>query len=401
MVVFMKFSQMKRVLPILITLGLVIFINIGFNYFVSLNHKSYNEFNKLRAEFHDTASGEIHNQITPYAFNKVGWSYEDYLAFKGLWLIYDNYAFNTQNLRTFITENDPRKDMEYYSDSIIIKIKASYDQNKQLFILLIISTCSIFILRLTKLLRLFKVDLIRIAVSLGSIIISILFLMYYRFEQRVYGPLFIYLFSMSFLLFNSLRKLRNKIVDNNYLRYFTIITTGAFMAYALLIVHQGITDNIHFLELSERYKILINQTFNFIGSKNSISKPIVIQMSPTMGNGLCSEFINPLKEYKDSPQIRVFPNGWIINSPYYNMVLKKLELHDGHEFLNWLIDRKDVLLLLHVRSIEQMNAVVYLWKSYYLRHIIPGRKLDFIPVYDFRNQDESGLIFFQIRSENH
>ena len=401
MLVFMKYSQIKKVLPILIILGLVICINTGFNYLVSINRQSYNEFNNLRGEFYDTASGDIHNRITEYALNKVGWTYEDYLDFKSLYLIYDNYTFNTQNLRKFITENDPRQDKKYYVNYIINKINDSYEHNKLLSILLIISTFSVVILRLTNLMRLYKVDWIRITISLGSIIISVLFLMYYRFVQRIYGPLFIYLFSMSFLLFNNLRDSGHKIININYIKLFTIITTGAFMAYALLIVHQSITGYIQLLELAERYKVLINQTFNIIENQNHISNPIVIQMCPAMGSGLGSEFINPLKEYKDSPPIRVFPSGWLINSPYYDMVLKKLKLRDGHEFLNWLIDRKDVLLLLYVRSTEQMKFIIYLWKSYYLRHIIPGRNLDLIPVYDFRNQNESGLILFQIRSENH
>jgi hypothetical protein len=56
--------------------------------------------------------------------------------------------------------------------------------------------------------------------------------------------------------------------------------------------------------------------------------------------------------------------------------------------------------MLTVLDIKQMNDVLYVWKDYYLRHITPGMKLEFIPVYDFRNKEGKGLIFFQIRSEH-
>jgi len=187
MIVFMKYSQIKKVLPILVTFGLLICINTGFNHLVSLNHHSYNEFNKLRSEFHDTTRGEFHDGITQFASQKVGWTYEDYLAFKVLWLIHDNYIFNTQNLRTFITQNDFRKNKEYYFDNIINKIKVNYEQSKNVSILLLISVFSIFVFRSIDLIRLNKIDWLKIIACLGTIVISIIFFMYYRFLSRVYG----------------------------------------------------------------------------------------------------------------------------------------------------------------------------------------------------------------------
>ena len=396
MIVFMKYSQIKKVLPILVTFGLVICINIGFSYLVSLNHHSYNEINKLRSEFHDTTRGEIHNGITQVAAQKVGWTYEDYLTFKVLWLIYDNYVFNTQNLRTFITENEPRKNKEYYLDNIITKIKTSYDQSKHVSMLLLISIFSIFVFRSTYLIRLNNIDWLRIIACLGTITISIIFFMYYRFAYRVYGPLYVYLFSMSFLLFNTVTSIKHEAAQNKLQRQFTIIISGAIILCGVLIGQQEIRENIHILDMSLKDKENIHQSLNSVINNNPTSYPIIIEMSAVMG--LCPEYVNPLKEYCDFPRIKVFPGGWIINSPYYDMALKNLHLRDGHDFLKWLVNRKDVYLVLYVANVEAMNNVILLWKSYYFRHIISSRTLNIIPVYDFRNEKGSGLIYFQIIS---
>jgi hypothetical protein len=402
MVVFMKFVLVKKVLPIFITLGLVICLNIGINQLVFRTNQTYYEFDKLRIEFHDTHRGDFNGQITPYAIQKAGWTYKDYLSFRALWMMHDNYVFNIRSLSTFLTENNPRKDIKYYLDNIVSGINISYNRTKKVSILLLVSFLSIIISRSTYLLRFDKVDCLKITVSLGTIIISILFFMYYRFMPRVFGPLYVYLLAMSFLLFSIVKNSEHKVNQNNKLRYFTIIVACSLMVYALIIVRQEVTAHVHYLDESAKFRTIINQAFNRIENINPASHPLVILMGP-IPYGLRTDFIHPLKEYRDFPRIRIFPNGWSINSTYYEMALKNLHLRDGHDFLKWIVDRKDVLLMLNVFNINQinkMNTVLLLWRSYYLRHIYPGMKLDLVPVYDLRNKEGLGLIFFQLRSEH-
>ncbi len=109
MVVFIKKGQIKKILPILLLLGLVMCLNMGFNHFVYLSHQTYYDFDKLRIEFHDTHRGDFDVLTTPYALQKARWEYNDYLVFRGLWFMHDNYTFNTTNLKTFLMENNPRK----------------------------------------------------------------------------------------------------------------------------------------------------------------------------------------------------------------------------------------------------------------------------------------------------
>ena len=358
MIVFMKYNRIKKVLPILVTLGLVICINTGFNYLVSLNNQSYNEFNDLRGDFFDTTKGAFQDGITQIAAQKVGWTFEDYLAFHDLWLIYDNYKFNTQTLRSFLTENDFSKDSRYYISDIINRIKASYDQSNKLSILLLISIFSIFVFRSTDLIRLDNIDWLRIMVSLGAITISIIFFMYYRFTQKVYGPLYVYLFSMSFLLFNMLTNIKSEVTQNKFQKYFTTIVAGAIILFGLLIVQQQIRKINQALYISLEEKKYINQSLNSVIINDPASYPIIIEMCPY--TSLYTQFINPLKEYHDFPRIKVFPGGWIINSRYYDMVLKDLHVHDGHDFLKWLVNRKDVYLVLYVTDVEVANHINYI-----------------------------------------
>ncbi len=217
---------------------------------------------------------------------------------------------------------------------------------------------------------------------------------------RVFGPLYVYLFSMSFLLFSIEKNSVHIIIQNNLLRYFPIIVAVSLMTYALLLVPQEVITNVHDLDQSAKFRAVINQAFNRIENINPASDPITILIC-AIPYGLRTDFIHPLMEYRDFPRIRIFPNGWSINSTYYEMALKNLHLRDGHDFLKWLVDRKDVLLMINVATINQanhINKIVFSLKSYYLHHITPGMKLDFIPVYDFRNEEGLGLIFFQLKS---
>ncbi len=398
MVVFIKFNQIKKALPVLITLVLVIFLNAGLNSILSSSHKTYNEFNKLRATFHDTDKGSIHDQITPNAARKVGWTYEDYLAFKIPWLIYDNHTFNINSLRTFLMENDPSKDSGYYIKNIISRIKTSYERNKGACILSLVTFFSIMLYRLRYLLQSGKHDLLKIAFTLGSYAIITLFFMYHRFEARIFGPLFVYALSVSFLLFNTTGSPENKISQSTLLGYPAILCAGILLICATLVAQQQFVNLIGLLNQSERYRVTINRAFDVLNDLKHNSRPIIIQMYPKVDKGLNVEYNHPLKEFREFPRIRTFPNGWAINSPYYDLALENLHLKDGHDFLKWIVDQEEVILMMNVEDMKEMNYILQLWMSYYLRHIYPERKLRFTPVYDFRNNEGAGLIFLQIKS---
>jgi hypothetical protein len=201
-VVFMKFSRMKEVLPIIVVTGLLVCANIAFNHHVSSSHQPYNEFNKLRGEFHDTSRGFDHGQVTRGAASGAGWTYEDYMTFRLLWMIYDNYAFNTEKLRTFLAGNDfPENGGSFLSD-VTARLKMSYEQNENVSILLLLSVLSLFLVRLVDLVRLDGIDWLKMTACLGAAAAGIIFLMHFRFIIRVFGPLYLFLFGLSFLLFN-------------------------------------------------------------------------------------------------------------------------------------------------------------------------------------------------------
>jgi len=396
LILFIKYEQIKKVLPLFVTFGVVILVHTGINYSIQLEHKSYNEFNKLRGEFHDTAKGEYHDGITPLAAQKVGWILEDYIAFKYLSLIYDNHAFNTRNLKTFLIENDPRKKKDCFLKNIVSKIALRYENNKHVTLLLILSLCSIIAARGPYLRSIDKIVFLKSGLFLLAVVLCILFLMYYRFEIRVFGPLYIYLFSLLTIMMNNNLSTENGVIHKKIIRQTGIIAAVLLVIYASLISFRDITAIMQALKTSEHYKGVVQSSFNLLSEKFPVPYPVVIQMSPSVGMRV--ETINPLKEHKDFPKIRLFPDGWMINSGYYDSALRSLHIRDGHEFLKWLIDRDDVFLLHETADLEQLKKTVFIWKSYYVRRIIPGRTIDFVPVYDCRDKEGSGLVFFKIKS---
>jgi hypothetical protein len=78
--------------------------------------------------------------------------------------------------------------------------------------------------------------------------------------------------------------------------------------------------------------------------------------------------------------------------------LRQLGLKDGREFLKWLINNEEALLVLHTNSNERTEKVKYLWESYYARRIAPGQGVSMLPVHDFRGSTGIGLVFYSVVS---
>jgi len=395
--IFMRYELVKKIAPVLLVLGCVIFLNAGFNYMLSLSNKPYHDFNTLRAAFHDTDRGSIHDLITPHAAQKAGWTYEDYLAFKIPWLIYDNKSFNTQNLRLFLHENDPSHVPGYFFGNVTGRVASSFHNHKDVCILFVMSVISIALYNLRLLFPLEKTYCYKTAFVLGSYGTIIVFLMYHRFEPRIFGPLFVYFLGVSSVLFDTSLPSKNRTRGTLLIQASTLCAV-MLLLFSLFIVHHLIMRDSALLDQSVYYRNSIKNAFDVINSSKQHAYPLVIQMYPKVDKGLNVESTHPLKEFRDSPHIRSFPSGWAINSPYYCQALHSLNLKDGHDFLKWIVDRQEVLLMMNVSSLEEMNSILLLWKSYYLRRIFPGQQLKFIPVYDFRGKDGAGLIFLQIRS---
>jgi len=163
-------------------------------------------------------------------------------------------------------------------------------------------------------------------------------------------------------------------------------------------VAQGKLD-YRILERSKLEKEYIQKALSAVGKSSAVVDPLLVLMNPMSGLG--AEYVHPLKEFSDFTDLKIFPSGWSVNSPGYASILRDMGLRDGWAFLAWLIDNPKALLVMISRSGTETWRWKTLWESYFARRIAPGKGTRLLPVYDFRNENGAGLVFFSMRSSRY
>ncbi|MBW1743802.1 MAG: hypothetical protein JRJ47_10315 [Deltaproteobacteria bacterium] len=390
---FAKREQFKRALPFVAALAVFIAGDRALLHYTSTDeHKAFADYTKVRSVFSDTVKGFYNGDITLGALDKVGWTLDDYAFFR-FWILYDSELFNLDTVKAFTKANDPQKDESVFG-LIPKRIMKSYDKSRHYTIVLAFSILSFFLYRFHDLLGLSRNDRLRIVCSLGFIIGSVIFFMYYRFPGRLFIPLYTYSVGASFLVFQ---------VGNKSFQGSSRVTTSrriAVVSGMLLVVlslgqvyAQGkvlVAD----LATRERVKDYIHRCMGVMKNRTICGDPLLVLMDPS--TGLRSEAVHPLKELSDFPEVRIFPSGSKINSPAYFDALRQLGLEDGGEFLKWLINNEEALLVLNTNSNERTELAKHLWESYYFKRIAPGQGVRIVPVHDFRGRGGGGLIFYSV-----
>ncbi|MBW1744602.1 MAG: hypothetical protein JRI70_10815 [Deltaproteobacteria bacterium] len=363
-----------------------------FHYTSTDQNKAFAEYNKVRSVFHDTVKGFYNGDITLRALDKVGWTFDDYAFFR-FWILYDSELFNLDTIAAFTKANDPQNKASVFG-LIAKRIMRSYDKSKHYTLVLAFSILSFFLYRFHSLVGLSRNHRLRILCSLGFVVGSVIFFMYYRFPGRLFIPLYTYLVGASFLVFQ---------VGNKSLQGLRRVTTSrriAVVAAMLLVVlslgqvyAQGkvlVAD----LATRERIKDYIHRCMGVVKNKTLHGDPLLVLMNPS--KGLRSEAVHPLKELSDFPDVRIFPGGSVINSAVYFHALRELGLKDGRAFLKWLINNEEALVVLNTTSKERTEMAKHLWESYYFRRIAPGQGVRMVPVHDFRGRSGGGLVFYSV-----
>jgi hypothetical protein len=392
---FAKRGQLRKTLPFIVVVAVFIIGDRGvLHYKTTEEHKAFAEYSKLRSDFNDTVKGFYHGERTLQALKKVGWSFDDYAFFR-FWILYDSELFNVDTLKTFTKANNPQKEASVIG-LIPGRIMRSYEKSKHFTLVVILSILSFFVYRLHNLRRLSRSDRLRIVCALGLIAGSVVFFMYYRFPGRVFVPLYIYLSGMSFLVFQagsaSFRG-QGHVPSPGKI---TVVSAMLLVLLSLGQVHAQGKALIQDLESRKAMKDYIHRCITEVKNKTIYGNPLFVLMDPS--TGLRSEAVHPLKELSDFPDVRLFPAGSKINSRVYFDALRQLGLKDGREFLKWLINNEEALLVLHTNSNERTEKVKYLWESYYARRIAPGQGVSMLPVHDFRGSTGIGLVFYSVVS---
>jgi hypothetical protein len=391
---FVKKAQFRKALPFVLVLSVFIVGDRALSYLKSSNeHKAFAEYNQIRSVFNDTLKGQYHGDITLKALDRVGWSPEDYAFFR-LWILYDEVLFNPESIKTFTSENDPQNRASAL-ELAANRIKRSLNAGKRYTLVLIFSVLSLFLYRLSGLLQLSRQDKLRVGVALTTVCTGIVFFMYYRFPARLYVPLYCYLLGTVFLLFRLEGGSLEGEKDVPTLRKIGVVASLLLMVVTVGFVAAQGRQILHILEASQTEKEYIHRCLTDVKEKSLHPDPLLVLADPLYG--LRFETVHPLRERSDFPDVRVFPGGSRIRSPAYFDALRQIGLKGGREFLRWIIDNDEVLLILMAGKGGRDRNVKYLWESYLSRRIVPGEKVRLVPAHDFRNRHGAGLVFHSIR----
>jgi len=168
------------------------------------------------------------------------------------------------------------------------------------------------------------------------------------------------------------------------------------VALALGQIHTQGKSLLRVLETSKRQKDYIHKCLGVVKDKSIHGDPLLVLMDPSYG--LHFETVHPLKELSDFPDLRIFPTGSRINSPDYFNRLRRLGLKGGREFLKWVVNNEEVLLVFMASGEKREQKMTYLWRSYLSRRIVPGKEVRLVPAHDFRNRNGAGLVFYSVVS---
>lgn len=389
---FLRKEKVRVIFPVAVIIMLFIFADRTLFFFNTSTpqHREYVEYNKIRAEFNDTIKGEYHGETTINALNKAGWSPEDYEFFRN-WIFYDERKFNVDTLKIFLKENNPAQ-KERFLQQIWSRWDKSFADNKHFVLIFFFTVLSILLYRSDNYKDISHKDKIRSFFSLISLMLIMLFLMYFRFVARVYVPLLVY-FAGVFLILSIPNK-KSLSVDKTTHFARIILVMLSFILFLFSATQSYAVGRIimEALKTSEQEKNYIRNCLKSV--EKQYQKPsILIPIDPS--TGLLPENVHPLKEFSDYTTLRVFPHGTEINSPRYLSIIKQMGISSGHDFLRWTIDRNDVLFAVFVNDRIHHDMMKRLWELYYNRHIVSGKPVRLSPVYDF-TQYGKGLIFYRM-----
>ncbi len=390
---FARREHFKKALPFLVALSVFIVGDRAlFHYTSTDQNKAFAEYNKVRSVFHDTVKGFYNGDTTLRALDKVGWTFDDYAFFR-FWILYDSELFNVDTITAFTKANDPQNKASLFG-LIPKRIMRSYDRSKHYTPVLAFSILSFFLYRFHSLLGLSRSDRLRIVCSLGFIVGSVIFFMYYRFPGRLFIPLYTYSVGLSFLMFQVGNKSFQGRSRTPTSRKIAVVSAMLLVVLSLGQVYAQGKVLVADLTTRERMKDYIQRCTGVAKNRTIHGDPLLVLMHPS--TGLRSEAVHPLKELADFPDVRIFPGGSVINSAVYFDALRQLGLKDGRAFLRWLINNEEALVVLDAKGNEQDEMAKHLWESYYSRRIAPGQRVRMVPVHDFRGRNGAGIVFYSV-----
>lgn len=383
-------NRFKTVLIFLLFVSLFIFSErMFFSFTATPLQKEYLRYTELRRAFNDTVKGAYHGEATLNAMQTAKWSRQDYAFFRS-WILYDDRVFNSDTLSLFLSENNPLSTK--HSPGIIFeKMKKNFLNSTYHSLLFMCTLLAAFLMRRHRFLIVLDSHKAKIVCSGAVLGAGALFLMYFYFQFKVFVPLYIYILSF-FLVLTGYGNRQEGMNVRNILLSVVFYIPIVFLCYSIGTMHLAMAEH------SKKEKEYILSSLRAVQDQQN-NDLLLVLLYPSASGSLGGEKVHPLREFSDFTKLRIFPAGTEINSPRYVSVLHQMDLKSGHEFLQWTIDRKDVLFVQFIRNRAAKEKIRYVWESYFERRIVFGKKVALEPVYDFRSGGEEGLVFYRMNTQ--
>lgn len=358
-------------------------------------HRGYTEYNRLRAEFHDTVKGTYHGETTDNALKQVGWTAADYTLFRNCWMLYDERLFNTATLKSFLEKNPPPSGTGLIGRGWQ-RWKGSLTSSAHYTAVVAVSLLALVLLRLDRLRLAAARDRFIALPALALALLLVAYLMVYRFVPRVYLPVYLYIIGLSLFVLRAGRDAEPAPARRAWLSTLRVMVVVMIATVGLRLSWKRWREEQKGLIYSRREKDYINKCLDAVAKK--WPNDILVMMNPCLATGVGCEKTNPLREHREQSRLRILPYGTSVNHPRYAAILKLLGASGGYDLLKSIADRTNIMFVLFVRSERASNETVALWESYYRRNIPTAGSVSFVPVADLRNADKLGLVFFRLRA---
>ncbi len=383
----------KGLVAVLLPLVLTIMVALAWAQVVrnTPENAAYNEFNKIRAVFTDTSLSEL-NRNSMVALNATGWNIYDYRLARQYWWLHDGSLFSTRKLNTFITLNKSSGGSLFNFQMGMANLR---EQKTHLCI--IVLTLVILLAPPSPPSNLNRTGQRILSSLLAVTLIGMLLLTMVRFPERVSLPVFVclMLFTVVFRSFlGSTMNLRSIRVS-----WALWGICGTIVLTLLVSNYRKAASDILVLRETKTYSEQSIQAAQLVAGKDAIFLSTSLAMA-----SFGTEFINPLKEYRDMTPFINMPSGWLISSPGYNSFLRANGLIDREHLVTRLVDNPRIVLAFWDEPrqpfYEYNNMLLQQLQLRYGPHF-PGATLTMKTILDRRTSINGGLagwVFFTIKT---
>lgn len=358
--------NVRRLLLLMFPFALFVLLDLFLGHFVSTSlDPSIAEFQRQRGLFHDYSGS-----VTVKALDAAGWSSTDYQVFHDLWTVYDD-RFNTDSVTKYISNTEPLASPSFYefTNIALMRMNSAIGKSSLQMPIFLCAWFGVILLGWSKADSRSVGDKIYFSqklldwVSSLCVLSLIGLLIWFRFVERIYIPLFLLVTGVLALRFGQRRGSHIRFAKSQIARIAVFMVCAANAVFLVgfglsftwfhrgFYTQAGIADDLRYAcrdYLSER------------GIRGS--DVIFVPLNPVCGFGV--EYCSPLNELAPWGDCRMMPSGWMVSTQRYRSVLEQLKCQNGFDFLKLLANDSQTFLVHVDIGDDDRDSAVRVWERY-------------------------------------